>query len=169
MTKVNGKNKGNIFERKISNLLSDKFKDHLGLEKGFRKNPGSGSFFGGRNQSRTETYGTESAVFGDLICPSSFTYSVECKHYKSPPSFQSIISGDVKQWDIWLAQAEQDSKKAEKKMLLVVKYNNVDELVFVNDPEELHLCFMYKGKYVYKFTEYLEIDISKFFTPAVNI
>jgi hypothetical protein len=30
--KVNGKNKGNTFERKMANLLSARFKDFLGIE-----------------------------------------------------------------------------------------------------------------------------------------
>jgi len=81
--KVNGKQKGNSFERKIANLLSDRFKEHTGIESSFRRNPDSGSFFGGSNHSRTEKYDTEFAIFGDLICPKSFAYSVECKHYKT--------------------------------------------------------------------------------------
>ncbi len=165
MTKsVNGKQKGSSFERKIANLLSDRFKDYLKIEKGFRRNPDSGSFFGGQNQSRTETYGTEFAVFGDLICPSEFNYSIECKHYKTAPTFQSVISGDVKQWDTWLSQANQDAGKAKKKTMLLVKYNNTDEIVFVVEEEPtLHLCLKYKGMFVYKLTDFLGMDDSKFF------
>lgn len=162
--KVNGKQKGNNFERKVANLLSDRFKEHLGIEKGWRRNPDSGSFFGGQNQTRTETYGTEFAIFGDLICPKAFLYSIECKHYKTAPSFQSIMNGEVKQWDTWIEQAEQDAKKAEKKMLLLVKYNNVDELVFVDDTEALDLRLTYKGKKVYKLVDFLTMDTTKFFT-----
>jgi len=162
--KVNGKQKGNNFERKVANLLSDRFKEHLGIEKGWRRNPDSGSFFGGQNQTRTETYGTEFAIFGDLICPKAFLYSIECKHYKTAPSFQSIMNGEVKQWDTWIEQAEQDAKKADKKMLLLVKYNNVDELVFVDDTEALDLRLTYKGKKVYKLADFLTMDTTKFFT-----
>jgi hypothetical protein len=161
--KVNGKNKGNTFERKVANLLSDRFKEHLGIEKGWRRNPDSGSFFGGQNQNRTETYGTEFAVFGDLICPKAFAYSIECKHYKTAPTFQSITNGEVKQWDGWIAQAEQDAKKADKKMLMIVKYNNVDELVFVDEPQALPLRLTYRGKYVYKLSDFLGLDTASFF------
>jgi hypothetical protein len=161
--KVNGKNKGNTFERKIANLLSDRFKEHLGIEKGFRRNPDSGSFFGGQNQSRTETYGSEFAIYGDLICPKTFQYSIECKHYKSAPSFQSVINADVKQWDGWLEQAVQDAKNSNKKMLMIVKYNNVDELVFVDEPQALELRLTYCGRYVYKLSDFLGLDNTTFF------
>ncbi len=160
---VNGKQKGNTFERKIANTFSDRFRDMLGIEKGFRRNPDSGSFFGGQNESRTEVYGTEFAVFGDLICPKTFLYSIECKHYKSAPSFQSLVNADVKQWDLWISQAEQDSQKSNKKMLLIVKYNSVDEIVFVDNSEDLPLCFIYKGKSIYKLSDFLTMDNSKFF------
>lgn len=161
--KVNGKSKGNTFERKIANLLSARFSNYTGIKSPFRRNPDSGSFFGGANESRTETYGTEFAIFGDLICPKSFVYSVECKHYKTPPSFQSVLSSDVAQWDKWIAQAEQDSKKSDKKFLLLVKYNNVDEFVFIDGTENLELRFTYKGKNVYKLSDFLGMDDSKFF------
>lgn len=130
---VNGKQKGNSFERKIANLLSDRFKEKTGLESSFRRNPDSGSFFGGQNQSRTETYDTEYAVFGDLICPRNFNFSIECKNYKTPPSFSSIIKQDCKQLDTWIAQATQDARNAKKLTALIIKYNNVQDIVVLND------------------------------------
>jgi hypothetical protein len=77
MSKVNGKTKGNAFERKIANLLSDRFKDYLGVEKGFRRNPDSGSFFGGKNVARVDQYSQDYAIFGDLICPKEFNKSTD--------------------------------------------------------------------------------------------
>ncbi len=166
MTKVNGKNKGNGFERKIANLLSDRFVSYLGIEKGFRRNPDSGSFFGGSNHSRTEVYDTEFAVFGDLICPKKFKFSIECKHYKSAPTFQSILNEDVKQWDLWLEQASQDSKKSSREMLLIIKYNNVDEFVFVDDTYPLiQIKFKYKSKNAYKLSDLLTLPEINFFNP----
>ena len=166
MSKVNGKSKGSNFERKIANALSERFKDFLGIEKGFRRNPDSGSFFGGQNESRTETYGTEFAIFGDLICPKSFLFSVECKHYKSPPSFQSFLNADVKEWDVWIKQAEQDSKKSSKKMLLIIKYNNVSEFAITDFKiENCRLCFHYKEKFAYKFEDILLLENLFFFKP----
>jgi hypothetical protein len=164
MTKVNGKNKGSTFERKIANLLSDRFKSFLGIEKGFRRNPDSGSFFGGQNETRTETYGTEFAIFGDLICPKSFLYSIECKHYKSAPSFQSLLNADIKEWDLWIKQAEQDSIKSSKKMLLIIKYNNVSEFVITDSIiQNCRISLYDKNKFVYNLSDILSLDNSLFF------
>ena len=161
--KVNGKQKGNSFERKIANLLSDRFKDHLGIEKGFRRNADSGSFFGGSNKSRVTQYDTEHAAFGDLICPDSFLFSVECKHYKTAPSFQSVVNKEVPQWDLWIKQVEQDSISAGKLPLLIIKYNNVPEFVFVKNKLGIEEIIQYKGYYSYTLSEVLKLSDSVFF------
>lgn len=161
---VNGKNKGNTFERKIANMLSERFKSFLNIEKGFRRNPDSGSFFGGSNETRTEVYGTEFALFGDLICPKTFKFSIECKHYKSPPSFQSILSKEVKEWDVWIKQAEQDSRKSEKSIFLIIKYNNAEEIVFLdNEISGISKIMEYKGKHIYTLKNVLLLDNLYFF------
>lgn len=145
MTKVNGKSKGNTFERKIANLLSDRFKEITGLEKSFRRASDSGSFFGGSNQARKETYDLSKATFGDIIVPDNFNFSIECKHYKTAPSFKSIVEGKVAQWNLWLSQAEQDASNSGKKVMLIIKYNNVDESVFVMDEFSDNTILKYKG------------------------
>lgn len=164
---VNGKNKGSSFERKIANMLSSRFEPHLGVKNGFRRNPDSGSFFGGSNQQRTESYNLDYAVFGDLICPRSFRFSVECKHYKSPPSFQSVVNHKVSQWDLWLEQAERDAQSSNRLMCLIVKYNNVDEIVFLH--EELPACnhARYRDYRVHRLSDWLCMGDTYFFDGAI--
>lgn len=152
---INGKSKGSAFERKIANMLSSRFESALGVKNGFRRNPDSGSFFGGTNKARTESYSMDYAVFGDLICPRNFTYSVECKHYKSPPSFQSVIKHTVTQWDSWLAQAEQDAASSNKEMVLIIKYNNVDIMVFLKTPISGKYHSRYKDFYIHLLDDWL--------------
>ena len=161
---TNGKNKGNGFERKIANALSLRFEDYTGKPKSFMRSPSSGSYYGGTNVARIETHNTEFAVYGDIICPRAFNFSIECKHYKTAPSFQSIISHHVTQWDGWLIQANQDAKTANKRLLLIIKYNNVDEVVFLTErlPIE-HNYSKYKNYYIYRFIDFLECDNSYFF------
>lgn len=164
-TKVNGKNKGNSFERKIANALSKRFEEFTGKPKSFIRNSDSGSFFGGSNVARTETHNTEFAVYGDLVCPRAFNFSVECKHYKSAPGFQSIISHHVAQWDAWLIQATQDAKAAGKAMSLVVKYNNVEEIVFLESKIPSAAFYSkYKQYYVYRFEDVLACADNFFFS-----
>jgi hypothetical protein len=129
---VNGKQKGNSFERGIANQLSARFEEITGVEKGFRRNPDSGSFFGGTNVHRVETYDTDYAIYGDLICPRKFLFSIECKHYKTAPPLNAILKQKVGQWDKWLEQARQDAKTSDKKMMMIVKYNNTETMCFVD-------------------------------------
>lgn len=166
---VNGKQKGNSFERKIANLLSETFKDYLGISNGFRRNPDSGSYFGGSNLDRTNTHSLDYAVFGDLICPRHFKFSIECKHYKTAPSLQAIINQSVKQWDTWLEQAEQDSKASNKEFTLIVKYNNVDELIFLkNTLYGFDTIIKYKQYNIYRLTDFLTFKPDFYFTSQAQ-
>ena len=167
MSKVNGKNKGNAFERKIANQLSERFKGYLGVDKGFRRNPDSGSFFGGKNVSRVEQYSQDYAIFGDLICPREFNYSIECKNYKTPPSFSTVLMGEITEWDKWLAQALADSEKSAKAMLLIIKYNNVPEFVLVREEiADLTVRYRYKNFNIYTLTDFLSKDDTFYFAAT---
>jgi len=162
--KVNGKNKGNSYERKIANLLSQRFQPILGIEKGFRRNGDSGSYFGGSNQARTQTHNLDYAIFGDIICPQNFQFVIECKHYKTPPSWQSFLDGSVKQWDDWVAQNDQDCLNAKLPGALIIKYNNVSDMVFLTQEEtSIRQCFRYKQRYVYQLSDWLTLSDSVFF------
>lgn len=162
---VNGKNKGNTFERKVAKLLSERFAEYLGIKSGFRRNPDSGSYFGGSNVQRSQTHSLDYAIFGDLICPRNFVYSIECKHYKTAPSLQSILAQEVKQWDDWLEQAQQDSNTSGKKMALIIKYNNVSEFVLLAEPIiGITSTINYKQYFTYKLGTFLDLPTESFFT-----
>lgn len=162
---TNGKQKGNGFERKIANLLSDTFKGYLGIPSGFRRNSDSGSFFGGSNIDRTTTHNLDYAIFGDLICPRNFKFSIECKHYKSSPTFKALLNQQITQWDLWIEQAEQDAAASKKEFSLIVKYNNIDEIIFLKI--QLHgktQALTYKNYYIYKLTDFLSYSPDFYFT-----
>lgn len=165
---TNGKAKGSSFERKIANILSERFEKHLGKKNGFRRNPDSGSFFGGSNAMRTESYNLDYAIFGDLICPRTFVYSIECKHYKSPPSLKSMLNHNVTQWDHWLDQAERDAKSSDRKLCLIVKYNNVDEMVFLNHNIPSYAC-RYKDYNIYRLDDWLGLPDGSFFNSPTSV
>lgn len=163
---VNGKNKGSTFERTISNLLSKRFEPLTGIKSAFRRNADSGSFFGASNQKRIKTHNTENANFGDIICPGDFNFGIECKHYKTAPSFASILTQNCKQWDSWLAQALQDSINSNKKMMLIIKYNNVAEFVLTTEPVGGTPVVTYKSYYVTTLKDFLAQGDEVFFTKA---
>lgn len=161
---VNGKQKGNGFERKVAKILSERFATYLGVATGFYRNRDSGSYFGGTNVQRTQTHNLEYAVFGDLVCPRNFLYGIECKFYKTPPSFRSIVEPQVTQWDDWLAQAEQDSSSAGKKMALVIKYNNTPEIVFLKQAiTDTPSILSYQAYYLYTLGTFLAQPDTEFF------
>ena len=161
---VNGKAKGSQFERTIANMLSARFADKTGITSSFRRNPDSGSFFGGSNKKRTETHDLDNAFFGDLICPDAFRFSVECKFYKTGPSFASIVKGKITQWDEWIAQAAQDASSSGKEMLLIIKYNGVETVAFTSTPMlPLQLVMPYKEVYGYRFNDVLGLPDDIFF------
>lgn len=128
---INSKNKGNAFERKVAKLLSQRFSDKTGIENSFRRNIDSGSFFGGMNRTRAQTHSLDKATFGDIVCPSGFKFSVECKHYKEPPSFATIARGSNATLDQWIEQATDDASRCNSAPLIVMKFNNIAELVML--------------------------------------
>lgn len=160
---VNGKSKGNGFERKIANILSQRFEPLLQIKTSFRRNPDSGSYFGGHNVQRIESYDLDYAVFGDLICPRSFLFSIECKHYKSPPSYKSVMNHSVSQWDLWLKQATQDAVSSKKQMSLIIKYNNVEEMVFLIEPLANTYHSRYQNYYIHTLVDWLKQPDPYFF------
>ena len=161
---INSKNKGNAFERKIAKLLSERFAEKTGIEASLRRNADSGSFFGGKNKARVGVYDTEKATMGDLICPSAFRFTIECKHYKEPPSFLSMLKQDNKTFDKWLEQAEQDAESAGKLSLIIAKFNNVPEMVLIRSslyPQEFNL--QYKGFAIVLLEDFLSLGDDFFF------
>lgn len=166
---VNGKQKGNKFERDIANMLSARFKDHTGIEQAFRRNPDSGSFFGGKNVERANTHDTEWAVYGDLICPRAFKFAVECKNYKTAPILNAIINEKVSDWDSWIAQARQDATAAGKEMMLIIKYNRTSNIALFNPGVvRLPVAIRYKDTEIFMLDDILRLDDSFFFDIQQN-
>lgn len=163
---MNSKNKGNTFERKIANLLSERFLAHTGIPKSFRRNADSGSFFGGSNKARTDTHDTSKATFGDIIVPDGFAFSIECKHYKDPPTFASLVKQEVAALDKWIAQAEQDGESSGKTPCIIVKYNNVPEVVFLAEPGDLIPIGRYKSYHIVPLTDFVSQPDDIFFPSA---
>ena len=133
--KINGKQKGNNYERIVANLLSNRFKDYLGVEQGFYRLDDSGSYFGGSNEQRMNTHLMDHAVFGDIVYPKSFRFTIECKNYgkDAAPSFQTLIKGTYKQWDDWLIKAMRDGHNANKDWLLIIRYSYIPDIIVMKE------------------------------------
>jgi hypothetical protein len=165
---VNGKAKGNTFERKIANFLSERFKEHVGIEKPFSRNSNSGAYFGGKNQIRVAQFLEEHQNFGDIIAPDNFKYVVEAKSYKTPFSINAIITQKSKQLDVWIEQSEQDAENASRESLLVIKYNNTTPFVMIKE-ELFNAVFVYKGYYAYEMELFFNMmpDVAYFISSDI--
>lgn len=163
---VNGKSKGNSYERDISNKLSERFEKHTGIEKSFRRNIDSGSFFGAKNFYRTKTHDLDNACFGDIMTPKDFKYTIECKNYKTAPTLSLIMKGKIKQWDEWIKQSEHDAENANKKPLLIMKYNGVNSMIVTKEclkSFNVNPYVLYGEYKIYLLDEFLTIPDSFFF------
>lgn len=167
---MNSKNKGNAFERKIANLLSDRFLNITGKPKMFRRATDSGSFFGGSNKARMDTHDTSKASFGDIIAPDDFAFSIECKHYATAPSFASMVKQEVATFDKWIGQAEQDGESSGKTPCIIVKYNNVPEIVLIESVfGTLEPIGRYKAYFIVPLTDFLAQDDAAFFPTKPSV
>jgi Holliday junction resolvase len=110
------KEKGNQFEREISQFLTDQFGSP------FCRVPNSGAFIGGKNSQRKQTLSEDQvrSFKGDIIPGPGFEFmNIECKSYKSFAFHQLFGSAECKQLDTW-----------------------IDQCMMVADPGDLNLLFM---------------------------
>lgn len=164
---TNSKNKGNTFERKTANTLSERFAAHTGIEKSFRRNPDSGSFFGGGNKGRADTHDTDKASFGDIIAPKDFKFTIECKHYKTAPAMAAMIKQEYALYDKWIEQAENDASKGGTDSMIIVKFNNVPEFVILSNKfSHLRHFAVYKNYVLVSLEDCLKEPNEFFFNAA---
>jgi hypothetical protein len=129
--KINGKAKGNGFERIIAKKLSTFLAP---LE--FRRSQSSGAILGGKNSKHLEKFSAEiRALFVGDVTPTNeadvlkaegwkFRFSIECKSYKSVDTLQHLLD-DSKIYG-WFDQATTDAEKLNKEPILIIKFNRTD-------------------------------------------
>lgn len=156
------KQKGNNFERALSKMLSEAFKNEFEVEQSFRRSVTSGSFFGGKNAHRGSKFLHEHKIdVSDILVPEKFLYNIEAKHYKEAPSFNALITQNCKQWDKWISQIESDTKISNKKPMLVVKYDNIKPMCFIKENIAESFFAKYKEYYIYYFEDLIYSDLKK--------
>ncbi len=156
--KVNGKRKGNAYERDVANYLSKLFKDT------FRRVPQSGAYMGGVNRVLNSGLRDDAKeiLAGDIIAPKWFPFVIECKNYADTPKLQNLFSRGDKDLDDWLVQAYGESKVTHKPWMIQFKITSlrgkefivVDYNLFKKNVENLPESFM-----IYKDTIILDKDL----------
>lgn len=119
MAKINSKNKGSAFERKIAALLTS----WSGME--FHRTPGSGSLH----------WKDDNNVTGDIVAPFNinFPISIECKKHEVDWEFDKILIETSSIWKFW-KQACEDSLRHEVKE---------PWLIFAKNHREIYLMMNY--------------------------
>lgn len=113
--------KGDEFERLMAKKLNEAFKTEE-----FCRTPGSGALMGltnfGKKMGLSED--VRRTLASDLIVPSWFNFSVECKWYKDKPNYATIIKGTDSDLDGWLGETLYDAINVNLVPLLFFKTNN---------------------------------------------
>jgi len=146
--KVNSRAKGQAFERKVANLLNLKFKT-----KEFCRTPGSGAF------ATTHSLPDYLKIYGDLITPKNFKFSIECKKGYNEENLSSMFNPNSATWK-FIKQSEKDSKNSgklpliiwqqDRSLILVITQANTFPDYLVN----IHIC----GYRIYNLQDLLNLD-----------
>lgn len=118
--RINSKAKGNRFERKIADILNERFKT-----KDFCRSPGSGAF------ATTHTLPDYMKIHGDLITPKNFRFSIEIKKGYNKEGVSNLFKSNSIISDM-IAQAKRDSEKSKKNILLILGQDRKDSIVITN-------------------------------------
>lgn len=114
--RLNSKNKGNTFQRKIAQI----FNDHLGTTD-FSPTPGSGAF------ATTHKLPEHLQIYGDLITPKNFNFVLECKKGYNNENIGSTFSSKSLILEA-LRQSERDAKKCKKIPMVIFQQDRKDTL-----------------------------------------
>lgn len=135
----NSKGKGNGFEGLTAKKLSAAL-----APLNFIRSPGSGARVGGKNFEKFGAmFGEEAlALFTADVVPINekkenleFLHSVECKSYKTPDGFTSLVAGSANVFK-WFEESVVDALKTNKNPILIFKWNNTPIFVAVDPTHE---------------------------------
>lgn len=123
---INSKKKGNGFERKVANMLSE----WSGAK--WMRTPMSGAIHNFK----------DFRVVSDIVPPLSigkFPFSIECKNVEYDWDFSAILTAKSKFWEHF-SQAVDDAKREGLKPMLVFTKNYRDIYCAINYDDFLSLC-----------------------------
>lgn len=101
---------------------------------------------------------------GDIITPEGFAFSIECKHYREPPSLGSILAKKNAVLDRWIAQATQDAMTSGLMPVILAKWDRVPEVAMVPlDDDAGEGVVNYRGWAILPITDWLERPDGYFF------
>ena len=117
----NSRSKGQRFEREVVALFNERFSTT-----DFMRSPGSGAY------ATTHRVPEDMRIYGDLITPKWFKFTVECKSGYNHLDISHFLDKNSALWALIL-QASNDAKAANKEPLLIVKQDRRKPLVFTKE------------------------------------
>lgn len=117
--RLNSRNKGNTFERKVCSILNKRFETDE-----FSRSPGSGAF------ATTHKLPEHLKIYGDIITPEKFKFCIECKKGYNEENISSLFISNSNTRN-FLDQAELAAKKAKKEPMLIWQQDRKNIIVFV--------------------------------------
>lgn len=131
--RINSRTKGSTFERRVCEILNQRF----GVED-FCRSPGSGAF------ASTHKLPSHLKIYGDIITPAEFNFTIECKKGYNKEALGSFFSpsSNLRKF---LKQAEKDADFADRLPMIIFKQDRNKTITILKLSE------------VYKFLEY-ELD-----------
>ena len=152
--RVNSRNKGNAFERKICKILHERFET-----KEFNRSPGSGAY------ATTHALPEEYKIHGDIITPINFKFCIECKKGYNGIKISDIFNKKSKLWE-FIEQSEKDSKNSKKESLIIFQQDRQNILCIINScfgfgylKEYTIIHSLRKNNYLLvKLEDYLKLD-----------
>lgn len=150
--RLNSKNKGNTFQRKVAGLFNERFKSTE-----FCPTPGSGAF------ATTHTLPDYLKIHGDLITPKDFSFCLELKFGYNKENLGSLFNSKSEFWS-FIDQVNRDSKSAKKEPLLIFRQNNRSTLCVLKSYSNLNLdCLKPYIKIIRVNEEYIITELSNLF------
>ena len=110
--KINSRQKGQRFERKVAGMLNTKFDTSQ-----FMRTPGSGAF-----ATTHKSLPQHLQLQGDLITPQWFAYTIELKSGYDTQDLPKLLSPNCELYE-WVLQCKSDALAANRKPLLIVQHD----------------------------------------------
>ena len=155
--RINSKKKGNSAELQLCKILNDRFG-----EKKFSRSVMSGAYLGAGNFARAMglTEEQQSVFLGDVITPRNFKFVIESKAYNAA-EFWDLFNESAPIND-WIKQVSTDAERANKKPIIIVKYNNKKRIVYTKENVE-NYAFEFKGWKCLWLDDFLNLEDEFFF------
>ena len=158
--RVNSRNKGNAFERKVCALLNHRFNTE-----DFCRSPGSGAF------ASTHKLPEHLKIYGDLITPEKFRFAIECKKGYNKENLCSFFkpNSEIRKF---IKQVEKDAKYSKREPMIILKQDRNTIIVitrrlsygYVCDEPILETKLLYKDYVICSLEELSRVEDEYFFT-----